>query len=60
LKTIYDNLKLDEVDKKERDLIVARAKKITIKVYFKKLIKNNQHIKEIIETAEKKLTPGKD
>ena len=55
LKAIYDGLKLDEVGKREENLIIARAKKITIRWYFIKLIRNNQHIKEVIELAELKL-----
>ena len=54
LKSIYDNLKLDELDKKSTDLIVVRAKKLTVKWLFKKYIKENKHIKEIIEEKLKK------
>jgi len=54
LKTIYDNLKLDEVDKKTNELIVIRAKRIAIKTYFRKLIREAKHIRDEIEDAEKK------
>lgn len=49
LKSIYDALKLDEVDKKHYDLIVVRAKKITVKTYFIKLIRSDKHIRDVIE-----------
>lgn len=52
-KEVYDVLKLDEVDAKRRDLIVGRAKKLTIKWLFKKFIKENKHIKDVIEKAIK-------
>lgn len=51
LKSIYDALKLDDVDKKHYDLIVVRAKKITVKTYFIKLIRSDKHIKDVIEDA---------
>jgi hypothetical protein len=54
LKTIYDNLKLDEIDKKTNELIVIRAKRIAIKTYFRKLIREAKHIRDEIEDAEKK------
>jgi hypothetical protein len=54
LKTIYDNLKLDEVDKKTNELIVIRAKRIAVKTYFRKLIREAKHIRYEIEDAEKK------
>ena len=53
LKTIYDNLKLDEFGKKEHDLIVTRCKKLFIKYYFKKLIRESKHIRDVIENAKK-------
>jgi hypothetical protein len=60
LKAIYDGLKLDEVGKREEDLIVARAKKITIKWYFVKLIRDKKHIRDIINEASiKKTDDGK-
>jgi hypothetical protein len=55
LKAIYDGLKLDEVGKREENLIIARAKKITIRWYFIKLIRNKQHIKGEVEAAEKNM-----
>lgn len=54
LKNIYEGLKLDEVDKKQYDLIVIRAKKISVKTYFTKLIKDDKNMKDVIEDAEKK------
>lgn len=54
LKSIYDNLRLDELDKKSTDLVIIRAKKLTIKWLFKKFIKENKHIKNIIEEKLKK------
>jgi hypothetical protein len=51
LKRIYDALKFDEVDKKHSDLVVMRAKKITIKYLFTTLNKKSKHIKEVIEEA---------
>jgi len=53
LKSIYDNLKLDEVGKREEDMIIARAKKITIRFYFIKLIRNKKHLRDMIERALK-------
>jgi len=55
LKNIYDGLKLDEVDKKQHELIVIRAKKITVKTFFYKLIREAKHIRDVIEDAEKKI-----
>lgn len=55
LKAIYDALKLDEVDKKTEDLIIVRARKITVRYFFLKLIREAKHIRDIIEDAEKKL-----
>jgi len=53
LKGIYDGLKLDEVDKNQHDLIVSRAKRITVKYFFIRLIREAKHIRDIIEDAEK-------
>jgi len=53
LKTIYDNLKLDELGKKEHDLVVTRCKKLTVKYYFIRLIREAKHIKDVIEDAKK-------
>lgn len=56
LKDMYDRLKHpDEVDKKGEDLIVARAKKITVMYFFMKLIKNKKELKQVIDDSEKKL-----
>lgn len=57
---IFDKLKkLDEsdmeVDKKTEEIIIIRAKKITTKYFFIKLIKNKLELKDVIEEAEKKL-----
>jgi hypothetical protein len=55
LKKIYNKLKLDEVDKEYRELIVIRAKKITVRSYFQKLIKESKHIRDVIENAQKSI-----
>jgi hypothetical protein len=55
LKGIYDALKSDEVDKKKNDLIVTRCKKLFIKYYFIRLIRDAKHLKDVIEDAELKL-----
>ncbi|MBK7362808.1 MAG: hypothetical protein IPJ01_10970 [Micavibrio sp.] len=52
LKGIYDALKSDKVDEKQNDLIVARCKKLFIKYYFIRLIRDAKHLKDIIEDAE--------
>jgi len=51
-KTIYDKLKLDDVDKEGESLIISHARKITIKWFFKKLVKENKELKAVIEEAE--------
>jgi len=51
-KNIYDKLKLDEVDKDGEALIINHARKITIRWFFKKLVKENKELKAVIEEAE--------
>lgn len=52
LKDIYDILKSEKTDD-VNDLIVIRAKRLTVKYFFKKLKKENKHIKDVIDGAEK-------
>jgi hypothetical protein len=59
-KGIYDILKMDEVDQKGRELIVGRAKKLTIKWLFKKYITEAKHIRDVIDDAVKKIKKKND
>ena len=52
LKSIYDKLKLDEVDKPQYDLIVIRAKRIAVRHFFIGLIRQAKHIRDVIEDAD--------
>ncbi len=58
-KAIYDILKLDEVsDEKVEKIVATRARKIAIKYFFKRLIKDNKDLKEVVENAKQKLLSG--
>lgn len=56
LKNIYDNLKnTDEIDKKTEEIIVIRAKKLTVMYFFTKLVRQKMELKDVIEHHEKLL-----
>lgn len=56
LKAIYDVLKLDEVnDDKVEKLIATRSRRIALKHFFKKLIKEDKDLKDVVEMANLKL-----
>ncbi len=56
LKNIYESLKNpDEIDKKTEEIIVIRAKKLTVMYLFKKLISQNKELKDVIEHQKKLL-----
>ncbi len=47
---VYEKItKSDELDKKYEDLLVMRAKKLTIEHFFKKLVKHGKDLKRVIE-----------
>ena len=52
MKLIHDALKMDEIDKKYHDLIIIKAKKMTIRYFFIKLIRSGKHIRDVIEDAK--------
>ena len=49
---VHDALKMDEIDKKYHDLIIIKAKKMTIRYFFIKLIRSGKHIRDVIEDAK--------
>lgn len=56
LKNIYESLKNgDEIDKKTEEIIIIRAKKLTVMYFFKKLISQNKELKDVIEHHDKLL-----
>jgi hypothetical protein len=54
LKNIYESLKNpDEIDKKTEEIIVIRAKKLTVMYFFKKLINQKKELKDVIVHQQK-------
>jgi hypothetical protein len=58
MKLVHDALKMDEIDKKYHDLVIIKAKKMTIRYFFIKLIRSGKHIRDVIEDAQKLLIKG--